>query len=183
MHGTVYCQRLENTLSNFIPKGYMVLDTATGDLNLDEYRDLILVLQKHNESDYAQDMDAPAKRPLLLLTGQSGGGYKIAGRNDNAVLCSQCGHMMEDPFYRVVIKKGYFTVEHYYGSRWINWKQYITYRYYAPSATWQLFKISTESYNPDYPDDVGVEVKTKKDFGNITFTTFNIYRYEKSAGE
>lgn len=179
---SVGAQHADTLLQQFVPKGYTILDTVSGNLNLDEYADIIMILQKQNESEYIQDMDAPLKRPLLILTGHAGNSYKPAARNDNSVLCKQCGRMLEDPFRRVVIKNGYFTVEHYYGSRWINWTQYVTYRYNTTSTTWHLYKISSESYNPDYPDDVGVAIKTKKDFGNILFTKFNLYEYERAEG-
>lgn len=179
---SAHSQRLY-PLPNYIPKGYAILDTCTGNLNLDVYPDMILVLQKHNEGQYSQDMDNPVKRPLLVLLGQPDGTYKLAARNDNTVLCKQCGRLLEDPYSRIVIKSGYFTVEHYYGSRWINETRYITYKYNTAAATWYLHKISTESYNPDYPDDVGYNAKTKKDFGSIPFREFNLYHYDRTSGE
>jgi hypothetical protein len=110
------------TIQNFIPAGYVLLDSASGDLNRDSYRDLVLVLKKNREED---SVDVP--RPLLLLLG-SAAGYSLAGRNDNVVLCYSCGGVFGDPYQGITIKNGYFSIEHYGGSNW-RWTRVI------PSST------------------------------------------------
>ena len=37
-------------LSRFIPDGYSILDSASGNLNLDKYNDMIVILKKNNEA-------------------------------------------------------------------------------------------------------------------------------------
>lgn len=65
---------LDQDLKAFVPKGYSVISIESGDLNLDEYTDAILVLRKTSEestSNYAENK--PDKRPMLLLIGQRDG--------------------------------------------------------------------------------------------------------------
>ena len=58
---------LENPISKFIPDGYSVLDSVTGNLNLDKHNDLVLVLKKNDEEKTSNVIDNPVKRPLLIL--------------------------------------------------------------------------------------------------------------------
>ena len=61
---------LPESLKAFIPKGYSAINVSSGDANLDNLTDKILVLRKNTEettSNYA--VNKPDKRPLLLLLG------------------------------------------------------------------------------------------------------------------
>jgi hypothetical protein len=97
------------------PLGYEILDTATGDLNRDKYRDLLVILKLSNEEENSE-----SSRPLLIYIGQKNGELKLVAYNDNVVLCRNCGGIYGDPYSGMVIKRGYFSIEHYGGSnfRW-----------------------------------------------------------------
>ena len=112
----------------FVPAGYQVLDVATGDLNRDAYPDKLVALDTLLVDSLRRESEA--RRPLLLLTGQPDGTYRLAARNDNAIMCSGCGGMMGDPYQQLVIKNGYFSVEHYGGSNW-RWTHILTFKYDA----------------------------------------------------
>jgi hypothetical protein len=87
---------LPHNISRFIPKGYALLDTAMGDLNLDNYKDIILVLKTIGE-DTALDA-TEYKRPLLLLLGHVDKNFTVVARNDNIVRCHQCGGVFGEPY-------------------------------------------------------------------------------------
>jgi hypothetical protein len=74
---------ISRNIDPFIPPDYVVLDTVSGDLNLDNYNDLILVLKKANEEKTSDVIDNPEKRPLLILIGEPNNKYKLVERNDN----------------------------------------------------------------------------------------------------
>jgi hypothetical protein len=170
---------LPQSLSKFVPDGYIGLDTVSGDLNLDQYSDMILVLKK-KEEEYKSD----EKRPLLILIADSLGAYELAGKNDNVVYCITCGGAMGDPFMSVVVKKGFFSVEHYGGGGPTKWQTITTFRYLPEDKKWYLHKEGLETYemNPsDKPDaEVFIKgkevVKTKKDFGKVLFEEYDIYK-------
>jgi len=164
-----------SSLSQFIPKGYSILDTTLGDLNLDKYPDMIMVLYKDGEETTSDVVEHPEKRPLLILIGQAGHSYRLVARNDNAVYCFDCGGMMGDPFTEVVIKKGYFTVEHYGGSAW-RWARNITFKYSPANNHWYLHKDVRECFHAFEPGKVTTEVKTIKNFGRVRFDKFDIYK-------
>ena len=152
------------------PKGYVLLDSMSGDLNRDAHRDLILIYKQAQESE---DFDKPSKRPLLLYLGQTDGRtYRLAARNDKAVLCSLCGGVMGDPYSGLAIKNGFFTVEHHGGSNW-RWTRFITFRYDTKDKKWYLHKDGGENYHTSEPHKSTTSVKTTKDFGRIVFEQFD----------
>jgi hypothetical protein len=161
--------------SGFIPENYAILDTASGDLNLDTYPDMILILKKHGEDSTSDVVEHPEKRPLLILLGQQDKSYKLAARCDNAVYCVDCGGMMGDPFQEIVIKKGFFSIEHYGGSSW-RWTRTVTFKYADDDNYWYLFKDGGDSYHASDPEKVTTKIRTIKDFGKVRFDKFNIYK-------
>ena len=165
-------------LSAYIPKGFTALDTSSGDLNHDQYPDMILVLKENGEDSTSDVIDHPTRRPLLVLIGHSGPGYKLAARNDNAVYCVDCGGVMGDPFTGVTVKNGYFSVEHYGGSGW-RWTRIITFKYSPADNYWYLHKDGGDTYHVSDPNNAETKVKTTKDFGKLPFDKFDIYKEEK----
>lgn len=170
-------ERLKTDLLTFVPKDYSILDIATGNLNLDEYPDMILVLKKNGEDKTSDVVDHPEKRPLLILVGQPDGTFKLVARNDNTVYCIDCGGMMGDPYQGITIKNGYFSVEHYGGSAW-RWTKTITYKYSKEEKYWFLHKDSFKSFNANEPAKIEREILTTKKFGKVPFHKYDIYKEE-----
>lgn len=159
-----------STINSFIPDGYVFMDSASGDLNLDPYSDLILICKKENEANL--DFEDKNQRPLIILTGKEDGTYIQEARNDNTVLCFNCGGVFGDPYERTVIKNGYFTVEHYGGSNW-RWTRLITFKYDNLNKMWMLHRDGGDSYHTGDPNNVTTEVKTTKDFGSVSLLDFD----------
>ncbi len=166
-----------SNLKSFVPAGYELLDTASGDLNGDAFPDWILVLKKPEEEATSDVIEHPEKRPLLILTGAAGGTLKQVARNENAVYCVDCGGMMGDPYQGITIKNGYFSVEHYGGSAW-RWTHIITFKWSGADSTWLLYKQGGDRFHTFEPEKVETEVKTQKDFGKVPFENFDIYSKE-----
>lgn len=157
---------LPKELSKFIPPGYGLLDTATGDLNSDNYKDWILVLKTPGE-DTAIDA-TEYKRPLLILLGHANKMFTLTARNDNIVYCYQYGGMFGDGYNGLEIKKGLFIVHHFGGSN-DRWSNDITFKYSKKDKTWYLFKIVDKGWNVFHLDKVETTTRTSKDFGTVTF--------------
>jgi len=168
-------ERLKTHILTFVPKDYSILDTEIGNLNLDEYPDMILVLKKNGEEKTSDVVDHPEKRPLLILVGQADGTFKLVARNDNTVYCIDCGGMMGDPYQGISIKKGYFSVEHYGGSAW-RWTRIITYKYSKAENYWFLHKDGSDNFNTFEPEKVESKILTTKNFGKVPFDKFDIYK-------
>lgn len=164
---------LPEQAAQFIPEGYGPLDFEQGDLNLDQLNDLVLVLRKNGEDSLSDVIDNPSERPLLLLIGQPDLTYKLAARNDQVVMCFDCGGVFGDPYSGITIKKGYFSVEHYGGSNW-RWTRIITFKYSTKIKNWLLYKDGRESFHTSDPDHVETEVRLVKDFGMVPFEKFSL---------
>ena len=161
-------------LSDFVPENYSILDTTSGDLNLDGINDFIVVLKKNGEDTLSDVIDNPERRPLLILLRDQNNKFTLTRRNNNTVYCFDCGGVMGDPFMGIIIKNGYFSVEHYGGSSW-RWTRIITYKYSKQDKEWFLHKDGSESFHASEPQKVETKIKTTKDFGQIKFEEFDIY--------
>jgi hypothetical protein len=161
---------LSQKILKFIPKGYALIDTAMGDLNLDKLQDIILVLKTIGE-DTALDA-TEYKRPLILLLSRADKTYSLASRNDNVVYCYQCGGAFGDPYNGVEIKKGLFTINHFGGTN-DRWSNEITFKYSKADNNWYLLKVVDKGWNVFHLDNIDSIVKTKKDFGIVPFKKYN----------
>ena len=165
---------LPESITQFIPENYSALNVAKGDLNLDSIDDIILVLKEDNEEETSLIAEDPVKRPLYILTGQPDKSFKFAEINDNVVYCVNCGGMMGDPFMGIVIKNGYFSVEHYGGSAW-RWSRIVTFKFNRTEKKWFLHKDGGDSFHTSQLEKVETKVKTVKDFGVVPFEEYDIY--------
>lgn len=168
---TLDVNSLPGTIKDFIPKGFEPLYAASGNLNLDSIPDVILVAKKPDEKETSNVVDNPAERPLLILIGE-GKGYRLAARNDEVVLCVDCGGVFGDPFDGISIKNGVFSVEHYGGSSW-RWTKIITFKYSPKDKNWLLTRVGSDSFHASEPEKVKTEVKTAKNFGKILFEKYD----------
>lgn len=167
-------KNIGENIKNFVPENYAILDSVSGNLNLDNFVDMIVVLKKIGEEKTSDVIENPEKRPLLILIGKANNKFKLAERNDNTVYCIDCGGIMGDPFTEIVIKNGYFSVEHYGGSAW-RWTRVITYKYSKVENNWFLHKDGSENFHATEPEKVEKIIKTTKDFGKVLFKDFDIY--------
>jgi hypothetical protein len=170
---------LPGKLIKFIPKGYALLDSAVGDLNLDKIQDVILILKNKKENNAKADSEY--KRPLLILLGHVDKTYTLSKRNDNVVYTFQGGGIFGDPFSGVKIKNGYFSIDQgIQGGQ--HWQQLTTFRFDQSKGNWFLYKDHLISYNLNESNDPNAEalvlgvdkLKTAKDFGIISIDKFNI---------
>ncbi len=173
-------------ISKFVPEGYLPLDTAKGDLNLDGINDVLVVIRKKDEDSLTFFIDSvEQKRPLMILIGQTDGTYILEKRNDDVVMCIACsGIVRSDPFTGLVVKNGCFSVEHGVAEGPQHWETITTFKYDKEKKEWYLFKDGTVSYKMNDSQDMDAEVmvkdyeniKTKKDFGIIPFEKYHLGR-------
>ena len=140
-------------------------------MNLDKYEDLILVLESSDIINNPEDEE----RLLLILIGEKNGTYKLAAKSNKTVYCSDCGGMMGDPFQGITIKNGYFSIEHYGGSAW-RWTKIITYKFSKADNHWFLHRDGGEFFHAAEPEKSKSNMRTKKDFGNVRFEEFDIFK-------
>lgn len=161
--------QIAQAMAKNTPEGWAIMDTMTGDLNRDEYLDMLIVLKGPHD----EDRDSLIPRPLLVLTGNKDGTLTLEARNDNVVLCHECGGVFGDPYEGLAIKNGYFSAEHYGGSS-ERWTQIITFRYNEKEKTWLLHRDAGVTYSVFDPDMTEKEyVNHPEAFGKLKFTDYN----------
>ncbi len=151
----------KNNIEDFVPEGYVLHKKFEGMLNEDDKKDAILVVTQ-------KEMDNSADRPIILLISNETGNYEQVARNDKAVLCAGCGGMLGDPFQQVVIKDGYFTIEHFGGSA-DRWARYSTFKYDTAKKDWLWHKDATELTSAH---DLKYEKMVKIETDNRSFSAF-----------
>lgn len=161
-----------NNIKPFIPKGFTLLDSASGDLNNDGFKDLIVVLKNDLEGTVPD-----TTRPLLILHGSKNGTYKLIAKNDHVVLCEACGGVFGNPYEGITIKNNYFSIGHYGGSSW-RWTRIITFKYDLKSKQYVLHKDAGISFHTSDPDKTTENIHRKKDFDKLPFSKYN-YNIDK----
>jgi hypothetical protein len=156
-----------NNFKTFIPKGYTLLDSASGDLNKDGIKDLIVVLRNDVEETMPD-----TTRPLLILHGTKNKTYTLIAKNDHVVLCEACGGVFGNPYEGLTIKDNYFSVGHYGGSNW-RWTRIITFKYDVKNKKYVLHKDAGISYHTSDPDKTTDIITGKKDFDKLPFSKYN----------
>ena len=157
---------------SFVLTGYEVLDYIIGDLNNDKRPDAMMVLKLIGEDTLMLDNEKDAKRPLLLLIRQANGKLKLAKRNDDVVMCRQCGGMYGDPYVGIKISPGSFILQFYGGSPSWRWGFDYSFRFNSLKKDWFIEQELESLYHMTEPDksrdlNIGVE-----ELGEISFEKY-----------
>lgn len=153
--------------SRFIPRGFELLDSKSGDLNQDGYTDYVIICKNPNEYE-----DEEAKRPLMIVHGNPNGTLSLISRNDNIVLCFLCGGVMGDPYTGITIKKNFFSVEHAGGSS-DQWTRIITFKYNMDDGNYYLSRDAGETWNTNSKKQKKkLETYSKEQWGNTLFRDY-----------
>ncbi|WP_111593995.1 hypothetical protein [Chitinophaga dinghuensis] len=148
-------------LGKFIPRGYTILDSISGDLNNDKRPDLILILQYDGSSD----------RPFLLLIRDQQQHLQLAARNNFLIFPADLGGTVGDPYVKTTIDGSCFTVEHFYGSH-DSVHQWLTFCYQPAIQDWVLQQEVTTTAAANNPDAAKTVVKKGKQLGYTTIKTY-----------
>ena len=157
----------ESTFKQFTPEGYVVKDSLKCELNLDGITDYLLVFKDKNE-----EVTSETLRPIYILEGIKGGGYRLAQKNDSIVLNKEEGGIFGDPYARLVAKKNFFSIEHYGGSNW-RWTRIFTFKYDPITKKYLLHKDGGISYHTSNPNKLENLTYNKKSWGKIEFKNYN----------
>lgn len=171
---------LPQNLSRLIPNGYTVIDTVMGNLNLDKYTDIILVLKAIGEdtAEYTWDY----KRPIILVISDSNKTYSLAVRNDNVLYTYDRSNPFGDSYGGIKISDGMFKVNQNSGGSSFASEEEITFKFSAEQNTWYLYKVVEESWTRNRTRkgveraDVEKKIYTQKNFGLIPLTKYKDWR-------
>ncbi len=124
-----YCQELT------VPQGYSVLAETSGDLDKDSIAERVLVYNTPDSSEYGYVRELQ----VLKLKGNK---WVLWQKSREAILSSEEGGMMGDPFGEIEIKNGVLLVSFFGGS---SWKWAYTDKYRFEKGEFRL--IGYESYS------------------------------------
>ena len=162
----------------FVEKGMIPIALETGDLNADGRKDFILVTSPRVPDGSMYDEAGDGARQTMILVRGADGTLSVAARNDEVVMCKNCGGVFGDPFAGVAIKGTRFTVSNYGGSN-DRWAYDFTFGYSLRDKTWQLVRVEETSFHA--LDPVKTEKKhvysPPKSFGLINFADFKEGEY------
>ena len=167
------------TMSAFIPAGWHILDSASGDLNKDARTDFALVLQHKEKKQlikkdaYSTDTVMTNPRMLLLLFADSGG-YRLAEQNNTFILTYDVPpNVMDDPLADISIRKGVLQID---------------FRFFAYMGSWN---VSSYSYKFRYQNNafalIGADYSTfhraSHDFEEYSFNFLTKKWSEKKGND
>jgi hypothetical protein len=148
------------TAKDFAPPGWEVAVVREGDLNGDNIPDAALVLQKDNYKEPDADDDYTFSKRLLVLAFRHNDKLTRTAVSDDAVLDSNEGGALGDPFQEVKIERGAVVITHYGGSR-DRWGS--THRYRWQHHQWMLIGMTTtaeDAFNPAMKNETDTNLST-----------------------
>jgi len=131
-------------LDDFVPKGWVILKKATGDLNKDEQDDVAIVIQDQRqlpEGDDPMFTNLPRVLVVLLKTTE---GYTRSAQHNSFILKATEGGTMGDPFSDLFIQRGVLNINFMGGSREL-WSYFYKFRY--QKKEWYLIGLDEHSYD------------------------------------
>lgn len=168
----------------FVEKDSKAIALESADLNGDNLKDFILVLERENPTE-KDKYDYPTnQRPLLILVRGKDNKLTATKHNDKMVMCSECGGIMGDPFMGVTVGKNTFTVNHYGGSAW-RWSENYKFNYSRIDKTWQLVQIFKDSFHASEQNKTMKRtiLTPPKDFGKVDIADFDPSDYREKEDE
>ncbi|CAB3893022.1 hypothetical protein LMG3412_03853 [Achromobacter deleyi] len=151
---------IPNSIAKRIPDGFKVLDYLGGNLTGSGRTDYLVVL--HHPQESAQ---APSSRPLLIYVAQPDGSYRLAARNDAAIMRAGSDRQGNgDPYTDnrsngLAIKGRYFTIQQGIAKQARPWTRYVTFHYDTRHHIWLLHNDIFTNVDPNEsvdPTDVTV---------------------------
>ena len=92
------------------PKSFKVLDETKGDLDKDGVFEKVIVYDTEKETDLGTERQ-------IFIYKKTNDKWKLWKKSVGAILPSQHGGMMGDPFERISIERNCIVINHFGGSR------------------------------------------------------------------
>ena len=156
----MYDAMLRMKIKNYIPNSTSLCQAYSGDLNRDNFDDIILRFKKDNESETSEH--------FYIFIGQNNGTYKFLVQNDNIELDNVDGHV----FDKIVIKKGYFSLEYSGYGNTSGTYEIITFKYSEADKNWLLHRQGSKFVHRYGNGESTENLSTPKDFGKILFKDY-----------
>lgn len=160
---------LGNSLNDFIPKNWKLINKVEGDLNKDNLKDIAAVIEytgEHQQNDNEEWFGQP--RILFIVFKNNDGTYKLSIQSSKVILRSDMGGVYGDPFVGIKYSRGSIIISSYGGSAW-RWG--FTNRYRFQDDGWYL--IGTTELSEFIHTSESETIDTNCLTGDETITTID----------
>ena len=147
----------------FIPPRGSLISSKFGNLNLDKYRDAVLVVEDSSQ----------LHRTLLILIGTFSNHYTIAKSSTTAVLMRGDGGVISEPLYGIGIQSGNFSITHLSGS-YNRSERTLKFKYSPIDTNWFFESDFQQGSTVAHPEIVTTQTYTSKEYGKIAIDSFDI---------
>lgn len=145
--------QLDTLAEPALPKGYIILADTTGDLNKDGLPERLVVYNTPRQTDFGSERE-------LAIYQQKNGRWELWHTSVGAVLPSEHGGTMGDPFDGIAVENGAITINHFGGSRH---RWYYIHRYRFQQEDWYLIGATIQAGEPcQYWETMDYNLSTKK---------------------
>nr|WP_315028820.1 hypothetical protein [uncultured Chryseobacterium sp.] len=135
----------------FAPSGSTVIETVDGDLDGDKIPEKVIIYNTKDEGEYGNI------REIQILK-KNNGKWTLLEKSRNAVMSSNSGGMMGDPYQNTQIEKGILIIIQAGGS---SWKWDVTDKYRFQNGHFELIGTSTTAGRPgDYWKETDFNLST-----------------------
>jgi hypothetical protein len=170
-------------ISDFIPKGWTLLDTASGDLNKDSVSDLAIVIQLQDSSLINDDNEFRAKdfwQPRILaifFQDSVTKKYTLAEQCDKFIVANSHSNM-KDPFEGLSIDNNILTIN-FRILYTIGWKYTSThsYKFQYRNEDFVLIRASSHSFHKETGKSQTYDIDFLK--GKYSITSGNEFNIDK----
>ena len=140
-----------NSIENFTPKFWKLIEVAYGNLDVDLQDEAVVVY----ETPIAVD---PGYQQSLAIYKKISNGWKLWHQSTSPILSTQAGGMMGNPFEGIAIDRKCIVVNHFGGSRQ---KWNLTHRYRFQNNNWYVIGATVSFGAPcDYFDTLDYNLVT-----------------------
>ena len=115
------------------PKGHTLLSQVSGDLDKDGIDEKVVVLNNGIISDFGEE------RTILIFKADNGA-WKMWERSTGAIMPSESGGTMGEPFNSIKVERGALVIKHFGGSS-SKWE--LTHRFRYQNDDWELIGATT----------------------------------------
>jgi hypothetical protein len=140
-------------IKDFIPSGWTILDSATGDLNNDNQFDVAVILQHIDSAliiekdDDIEDSVLTQPRILILLFKNTTNNLFHLTQQSNTFIPSHDDQFADDPYQSISIKKGILQINFYWYPTSGNWFNSNNYKFRYQGKKFFLIGADYEESN------------------------------------
>jgi hypothetical protein len=145
--------KTEHFIKDFVPTGWTILDSATGDLNNDNHYDAAVILQRidstliiEKEDDFEDSVVTQPRILIILFKNITNNQFDLVKQNNTFILTHD-NPFIDDPYRSISIKKGILQIDFYWYPTSGNWFNTTAYKFRYQNNNFFLIGADYEESN------------------------------------